>query len=107
MNKGPGNPFALGLVLVGAFAMGIAAFLPLDEPGAFRRVSDNSLIQHGGWMLIALAIGIAASGFRANQGKEFEWALTVVLCLVAGFRIFMWAADTGLRTLYPVGADGT
>jgi hypothetical protein len=48
--------------------MAIAAFLPLDEPtGAFRMVQANTLIQHGGWILIALALGIAESGYRVNR----------------------------------------
>jgi hypothetical protein len=52
-------------MIVGAAAMTISAFLPHVEPtGAFRMVEDNTLIQHGGWMLIALAFGIAASGYR-------------------------------------------
>ena len=39
----------MGLVIVGAFAMAIAAFLPLDQPtGLFRMVEDNTLIQNGG-----------------------------------------------------------
>jgi hypothetical protein len=28
----PGNPLAVGLILLGAFDMAIAAFLPLVEP---------------------------------------------------------------------------
>ena len=56
-----------GLIIVGAAAMAISAFLPHVEPtGAFRMVEDNTLIQHGGWMLIALAFGIAASGYRTT-----------------------------------------
>lgn len=45
-------------MIVGAFAMALSTFLPLDQPtGVFRMVEDNTLIQHGGWMLIALALG--------------------------------------------------
>ena len=108
MNKGPTNPLGLGLVIVGAFAMAIAAFLPLDEPtGVFRVVRENTLIQHGGWMLIALAVGIAATGFAASRGKGNVWVVPVVLCVLAGILIVIWAADTDLRTLYPVGPDGS
>jgi Uncharacterised protein family UPF0547 len=107
MNR-PGNPLGLGLVMVGAFAMAIAAFLPLDQPvGLLRMVQSNTLIQHGGWLLIALALGIAGGGFRASQGKRNAWALTLVACVVAAIQIFSWATDESLRTLYPVGADGT
>jgi serine/threonine protein kinase, bacterial len=107
VNRGPGNPLGLGLVIVGAFAMAIAAFLPLDEPtGVFRMVRDNTLIQRGGWILIALAVGIAAAGFRVNQRKGNGWALPVVLCVLAAFIIVTWAADKDLRTLYPISANG-
>jgi hypothetical protein len=108
MNRGLGNPLGLGLVIVGAFAVAIAAFLPLDEPtGVFRMVENNTLIQHGGWMLVVLAVGIAASGFRVAQRNGIGWAVPVVLCVIAGILIAIWAADKDLRTLYPVGPDGT
>lgn len=107
MNRGPGNPLALGLVIVGALAMALAAFLPLDEPtGLFGMVRDNTLIQHGGWTLIALAVGIAASGFRASQRKGNWWVLPVVLCVLAAIALANWATDKDLRTLYPIGANG-
>ncbi|ORJ57780.1 hypothetical protein B5M45_19400 [Mycobacterium simiae] len=95
-------------MMVGAFAMAIAAFLPLDQPvGLLRMVQSNTLIQHGGWMLVAFALGIAGGGFRASQGKRNAWVLTLLACVVAAIQIFRWATDESLRTLYPVGADGT
>jgi hypothetical protein len=64
------NPLALGLIIVGAVALAISTFLPLVEPtGTFRTVEHNTLIQRGGWMVIALAFGIAASGYRVSQGR--------------------------------------
>lgn len=107
MNR-PGNPLGLGLVIVGAFAMAVAAFLPLDEPTpAFRMVEDNTLVQHGGWVLIVAAIGIAAGGFHANQHPRGNaLTFTVVGCVVTAFGIVGWATNDGLRTLYPVGANG-
>jgi hypothetical protein len=108
MNRGPGNPLALGLVIVGAAALAVAAFLPLDEPtGVFRMVEHNTLIQHGGWTLIALAIGIAASGFQASQRRGNWLAVPIVLCVLAGLEIFNLATDDDSRTLYPVKPDGT
>jgi hypothetical protein len=81
--------------------------LPLDEPtGVFRLVTSNTLIQHGGWTLIAAAVGVAASGFWVSQRNSDAWVLPVVLCVLAGIGIVIWATDKGLRTLYPVGADG-
>src|SRR6516164_3642757 len=106
MNRGPGNPLALGLVIVGAAAMAIAAFLPLDEPTGVL-LQRNTLIQHGGgWGLIGLAVGIAASGFWASQ-RDGKWPLTVVVCLIAAAEIINLFTNTDLRTLYPVRPDGT
>jgi hypothetical protein len=86
--------------------MAIAAFLPLDEPtGMLRMIQNNSLVQQGGWGLIALAVGIAASGFWASQ-RDGKWPLTVVLCLFAAAQIIYWGMNKGTRTLYPVGPDG-
>ncbi len=101
------SPLALGLVVVGALALAIAAFLPLDQAtGQFGRVQDNTLIQHGGWALIALAVGIAASAYRVNHGGGKIW-VPIVLCIIAGLVVIGFADDSGLRTLYPLGPDGT
>jgi hypothetical protein len=108
MNRGLGNPLAFGLVIVGAFAMAIAAFLPLYEPpGFFRMVQENTLIQHDGWILVVLAVLIAASGFRVAQHNGKGWAVPFVLCVVAGIFVAVWATDKDMRTLYPVGPDGS
>ena len=99
------NPLALGLVLVGAVAMAISAFLPLVEPtGTFRIIQHNTLIQRGGWLLIALALGIAASGYRVSQGRWTARWVPIVLCVSAAGLIVLNAKL--LRTLYPVGSDG-
>ena len=81
--------------------------LPLAEPtGVFRLVRENTLIQHGGWMLIAVAVGIAAGGFWASQGNG-EWAMPAFLRVLAVIGIVIWAMNKDLRTLYPIGVDGT
>lgn len=50
MNRGLGNPFALGLVVVGAAVMAIAAFLPLLEPN--RHIPHGSRQHpHSAWRL--------------------------------------------------------
>jgi hypothetical protein len=105
---GSESPLGLGLVMVGAFALAVAAFLPLDEPtGLFRRIEDNTPIQHGGWTLIALALGIAASGYRVSQGSRgMRWA-PITLCAVAAALTVYMANDKDFRTLYPVRPDGT
>jgi hypothetical protein len=109
VNRGASdNPLGLGLVIVGAVAMAISAFLPLVEPiSALRRVEDNTLIQHGGWTLIALALGIAASGYRVSRGRWREGWVPIVPCVMAAVLIVLTANDKDSRTLYPVGPDGT
>jgi hypothetical protein len=90
------NPLGLGLIVVGAAAMAIAEFLPLVEPtGAFRTVEHNTLIQHHGLWLIALAFGIAASGYRVSQGwPKRRWA-SIVLCVIAAGEIVLIASNKG------------
>jgi predicted RNA-binding Zn-ribbon protein involved in translation (DUF1610 family) len=109
MNKGASeNPLGFGLVIVGAIGMSIAVFLPLVEPiGPFGRVSDNTLIQHGGWVLIALALGIAASGYRVSQGTRGARWVPLILCGLALAFIVYTANDKDTRTLYPVRPDRT
>jgi hypothetical protein len=106
MNRaGSENPLGLGLIIIGAIAMALAAFLPFLEP-AGSVVRNNTLIQHGGWWLVALALGIAASGFRVSQGRwTSRWA-PIVLCIIAAGSIVFYANDKDSRTLYPVGPDG-
>jgi MFS family permease len=109
VNRGASdNPLGLGLVIVGAAVIVIAAFLPLVEPpGGFRRVEENTPIEHsGGWMLIALAFGIAASGYRVSRGRRREGWVPIVLCVMAAVLIVLNSSDKDLRTLYPVGPDG-
>ena len=63
------NPLGLGLIIIGAIALAVAPFLPFAEPtGPFAVVRHNTLIQSGaqGWLLIALAVIIAATGYRVN-----------------------------------------
>jgi hypothetical protein len=101
----PDNPLALGLVIVGAVALAISTFLPLVEPtGTFPMVEHNALIQRGGWMLIALALGIAASGYRVSQGRWTARWVPIALCVSTAALIAL--NDKDLRTLYPVGPDG-
>ena len=80
------NPLGLGLIVVGAVALAVSAFLPLVEPtGTFRMVEHNTLIQRGGWMFIALALGIAASGYWVSQGKWTAGGVPILLCVGAAF----------------------
>lgn len=102
------NPLGLGLVIVGAAALAISTFLPLVQPAsALRMVEDNTLIQHAGWMLIALALGIAASGYRASRGRPNQRWTPLILCAVAAVLVLVDANDKDMRTLYPVHPDGS
>jgi predicted RNA-binding Zn-ribbon protein involved in translation (DUF1610 family) len=107
MDRGTANPLGLGLVLIGSVVMAVAAFLPLDDVAGQGQVRENSLIQHGGWMLILTAVLIAAGTFRALQRKGYYWLLPFGFCLYAVYRIFDWGIDKDLRTLYPVKQDGS
>ncbi|MGF2952105.1 hypothetical protein ACOJVP_07120 [Mycobacterium sp. THU-M116] len=101
------NPLGLGLVIVGAVAIAISTFLPLVEPiVTFSRVADNTLIQHDGWTLVALALGIAVSGYRLSRGRWSVRWLPIVLCVVAALLAVGYVTNKDLRTLYPVGPDG-
>jgi hypothetical protein len=92
--------------MIGAAMMLIASFLPLFEStGVFRMVQENTLIQHGGWLLIAAAIGIAAGGFAARNGNGWQAVLGTAAISAGGLALFV--IDKGNHTLYPVGADGT
>ncbi|WP_165606426.1 zinc ribbon domain-containing protein [Mycolicibacterium celeriflavum] len=102
-----GNALGLGLVVVGAAALAISVFLPLTErTGVFSMVQNNSLIQHGGWILLLFAIGIAASGVGASQGRSYQWIWCLVGCIIAGAILIYTGSDENTRTLYPVGPDG-
>jgi hypothetical protein len=101
------NQLGLGLVMLGAIAIAIAAFLPLDEPtGAFATVQSNTLIQHGGWALVSLGLGVASAGYRLSMGKT-KWGWPVALCFATGIVVVAFANSDDLRTLYPIGQDGT
>ena len=103
----PRNPLALGLIIVGSLAMAIATFLPFDEPVGFHRIQHHTLIQGGtGWILIALAVIAAVTGYRVGQGQSANWWLPLIPCGLAGLLVIWLATDTDLRTLYPVGPDG-
>jgi hypothetical protein len=104
---GSENPLGLGLIILGAIVMAIAAFLPFAEPiGPFAVVRSNTLIQHDGWPLIVMAIAIAASGYRVSKRNAKEWMVPTILCLIAAVGTVFIANYKDLRTLYPVGPNG-
>lgn len=106
--KQRGNPIAVGLVVIGAVLMVVSAFLPLHESiGMFRFIEENTLIQHNGWILVAAAVALAASGLGAAYGDSVDWALPFIISVLIALGIVFWATNKDLRTLYPVGNDGT
>ncbi len=95
----------MGLGIVGAIVVGVSVFLPLDEPGTFARVSNNTLIQHGGWSLLIVALGVAVGVGRASQGRKH--ANSALVFTIIGVVILIGiASDKSLRTLYPLNSEG-
>jgi hypothetical protein len=94
-------------VLVGAAMLAVSTFLPLTEPtGLLRYVQQNTLIQHDGWMYLAAAVALAAAGIRAFYDSKTS-AAPLSVSLLAAVGVVLWATNSGMRTLYPVSADGT
>jgi hypothetical protein len=52
-------------------------------------------------------LAIVGTGYRASQGYRSERWTLIVVCAIAAVFIVADANDTDLRTLYPVGANGT
>jgi len=103
----PENPLGLGLVLVGAAVLAISTFLPFVQPvSALRTVESNTLIQHGGWAIVVLALAIATGGYRVSRSGTKERWTPVVLCAIAA-AILLFDGNKDMRTLSPVGSDGT
>jgi ribosomal protein L32 len=99
------NPAGVALACIGALAMAIAAFLPLDEPGRFARVTENALIHHGGWAFLALGAGIAVSAYRDYSAGQLKWTVVVLGVIALGLAIVI-GTNKGYRTLYPLNSSG-
>lgn len=99
------NPAGVALACIGALAMAIAAFLPLDEPGRFARVTENALIHHGGWAFLALGAGIAVSAYRDYSAGQLKWTVVVLGMIALGVAIII-GTNKGYRTLYPLNSSG-
>jgi hypothetical protein len=58
------SPIGLAIALVGALAMLVAVFLPYADAQSFARVTENTLIQHGGgwWFIGTRALGCTSPG---------------------------------------------
>jgi hypothetical protein len=87
------NPLALALVIVGSLAMAVAAFLPFHEAVGFHRIEKNTMMQNGsGWILVVLALVIAATGYGVSQGQSGKWWLPLIWCVVAAVFV-IWIAN--------------
>lgn len=97
------------LIILGAAAVALAAFLPFLKPGTFESVNDNTLIQHGGWSFILYAAVITVLGYQISRGADSRWMrlLLIVMCAITTLTIFNVANNKGMRTLYPLGNGGT
>lgn len=105
----PGNPLGLGLVLVGAIALAISMFLPFDQPprGLPIVIQNNSLFHNFGWSLLWIPLSLAVLGYQATRGKSTSRWLLIVSCAILAIGIVLVADYKRLRTIYPVGSDGT
>lgn len=101
------NPAGVIFACLGALAMVVSAFLPLDEPdGTFTRIQSNTLIQHGGWLLIALGVGIGLAAYRSYSTGKRGWTV-VVLGLIGIAIAIVIGTNKDYRTLYAITADGS
>src|SRR5262245_14084489 len=100
-------PIALGTIVFGAALMIISTFLPLYEPtGYFRLIQENTLIQHGGWLLIVAALAIVGCGFLDSR-KPNDWTLTFSVGCITAVGLVAVALYPDFRKLCSVGGlDG-
>jgi hypothetical protein len=93
------------LAVVGAAVVGAAAVLPLDEPmvAAAGVVGEQLPIEHGAWILVVGALGIAGSALWVSRGHRDGWPLPVCLCVLTSLPIVVGAA--GAVTTAPGAVD--
>jgi ribosomal protein S27E len=93
------------LVALGALVVTISTFLPWQESPSFRAIEQNTLIQQGGWKLIAFALAAAASAYGVQSGKtDKRWGPLIFVGVCALDLLFKGNSS---HTLYPVNDDGT
>jgi len=84
-----------------------AVFLPVSEPtSTLATIEQNTLIQQEGWSFIVFAVLAVISAYRSYRSGRRPWAPIVWGLLAVAYAIYM-GTDKGLRTLYPVGPNGT
>jgi hypothetical protein len=103
-NAGFTVDLGFALVALGAIAATLSTFLPWEESPSYRAIEQNTLIQQGGWILIALAFGAAVVAFQVGSGRSDSWwAPLILVALCAGFLLIQANSS---HTLYPVKPDG-
>jgi hypothetical protein len=89
----------LALAGVGAALMVVSVFLPHVDSKTFARVGQNTLIQSGeGWVFVGLAIGIAATTYRAYHRSS----RTIVPCILGASGVAS-AIYAGVARIGPFG----
>ena len=104
--KNEGNTTATVLSGVGGALVALSTFLPLASvSGRFTAIQANSMIQHGGWLLLVLGVALALPPRKefGRYGPFVGVAAWVIAVIIVG----KIATDDNVRTLYPVGTDGT
>jgi hypothetical protein len=92
------------LAVIGAAAIAVAAFLPLDELAVMG--AYDMVIRQGGWILVLGALGIGGSALWVNRGRSQAWMLPMALCLLASVPVVATAANTNPDTALYVAALG-
>jgi hypothetical protein len=100
------SPVAPVLIALGGLAMVVGTLLPLDQPsGPLSSIQSNTLVQHGGWVLIGVGVLAGIVGFTAYQRGTRSWGPTILGLLGVGIVAYM-ATNSNLRTVYPLGSNG-
>lgn len=100
------SPVGAGMAAVGGLLLGIAAFLPLDQIGGqFAYVRSNTLIQHGEWWLLVVAVAIVAAAYRSYSARKLTWDVLILGALAAVAVLFI-VLNKSLRTLVPAESTG-
>jgi hypothetical protein len=88
------NRAGIGLAIAGAALLVIAVFLPWAEATKFSSVGQNTLIQSGdGWLVIGIAVVIAASLYRTIQRQAKTWSILVLGLIAIGLAVYDGTGD--------------
>jgi hypothetical protein len=89
----------------GAALVTLSTFLPWQESPTWAPIQHNTLIQHDGWILIALSFGAALVSYRDESAKHASSILRALL--VALSALYLVNEANADHTLYPINSDGT